>query len=106
MEFKGKVLGVETAFEGVVIIIQQEKMEIPVAKEPENTDEALFAKRIKRSMKMVGIPVDECPAKSGFKTPIWVTMEDYESMGKPTIGDVLQFRLDKVKEEPLEEVTR
>lgn len=100
MEFKGKVLGVETAFDGVVIIVQQERMEIPIAKELENTDEMLIAKKIRRSMKMIGIPVDvmECQARSGFKTPVWVTFEDYEEMGKPTIGDTLQFRVEKFQE--------
>lgn len=97
MDFKGKILAVETAFEGVVLVVQQERIEIPFAKEPENTDEAILAKKIKRSMKMVGFPIEAmvCEAKSGLKTPIWLTMEDYEDMGKPTVGDRLQFRVEK-----------
>lgn len=99
MEFKAKVRGVESAFEGIIIIVEQEKMEIPVAEEPQNTDEMIIAKKIKRSMKMLGMPVETCQAKGGFKTPFWIPEEDYEDMGKPTVGDILQFRVEKVKEE-------
>lgn len=100
MEFKAKVLGVEAVLDGIVIIVQQEKIKIPVAEE-QNTDEALVAKKIMRGMTIIGFPVDamECQRNSGLKTPIWLTTEDYENMGKPTVGDTLQFRMDKLQEE-------
>lgn len=100
MEFKAKVLGVEAVLDGIVIIVQQEKIKIPVAEE-QNTDEALVAKKIMRGMTIIGFPVDamECQRNSGLKTPIWLSTEDYENMGKPTVGDTLQFRMEKLQEE-------
>lgn len=103
VELKGKILGVEEGFEGIVIIIQQEKMKIPVAEDNLDSDEALIVKKISRSMKMIGIPFDAMrqERERGFKTCIWMPVEDYESLGKPTVGDMLQFNVEIFKDAEL-----
>lgn len=90
MQVKAKIIGVEEAMGGVVVVIQQEKMKIPVA-EDDNTDEAIFAKKFARSLKGIGLNIDmmrPCEDR-GFRTGFWMQMEEYEELGKPTIGDII-----------------
>lgn len=92
MELKAKVVAVEQVHDGVIVVIQQDKLKIPVAEEPSNTDEARFVKNLTRSLKVAGFPVQlQLPCEQGFKTGFWLPMEDYETLGKPTIGDTLIF---------------
>lgn len=95
MELTAKILGVEAVCDGIIIVIQQNKMQIPVAPEPE-TDESIMVRKMARSLQGIGIHMDALPrmqCNSGFKTGIWVTQEDYEEMGKPTVGDTLKFTI-------------
>lgn len=104
MELKGEILGVDSAFNGVVIIIKQDYMHIPIAEEIDS-DEMRFAKRIKNNLKMIGLPIEEFEPKKGFKTGFWMTEEDYEALGKPTVHDMLKINIEKFKE-PETEITK
>lgn len=93
MELKAKIIGVEQAFGGIIVVIEQEKMKLPIAEEQfENTDEAIIAKKMARSFKMIGFNVDNmmrpCEER-GFRTGFWMAVEEYEEIGKPTVGDLL-----------------
>lgn len=85
-------MGVELVNDGLIIVIQQERMKIPVADDAPS-DEAVFIKKLTRSMKMAGIPMQfmNAPCEHGFRTGFWLPMEDYEQLGKPTVGDLLVF---------------
>lgn len=101
VELKAKIIGVESGFEGIILVIQQEKMKIPVAEDYDsNSDEAIIAKKLARSMKMVGINLNMgCQERGGFRTGFWMSTEDYEQMGKPTVGDMIRLNVEKLDEE-------
>lgn len=97
-----RVVGVEAVRDGVIIILVQDKQQVPIAPELES-DETKVIKKMRAGMMAIGIdlsqvtmPCNPDTAKS-FRTGIWVTNEDYESMGKPTVGDVLRFAVEKEK---------
>lgn len=93
MQLKAKIIAVEEAMGGVIVVIQQEKMRIPVAEDDNTSDEAIFAKKFARSMKGIGLNIEMMrPCEdSGFRTGFWMQMEEYEELGKPTIGDIMVF---------------
>lgn len=94
------IVGVEEVRDGVIIVLQQEKMQIPEAQDP-LTDEAKMFKKIAKGMQQVGLNLEmmpPCPNNpKNFRTGLWFTMEDYEAMGKPTVGEMLELNAEKEK---------
>lgn len=88
-----KIIGVEQAQGGVVIILVQEKMKIPIAEEIQS-DELMVAKKMKHALRVVGLNLEMPTCMDGsFRTGLWFPMEEYEALGKPTIGDVLHLAI-------------
>ena len=99
-----RVAGIQSVRDGVVILLIQDKMQVPLAEEPPS-DETKMVKKIVKGFASMGFAIDEmfpCPPSPNtprsFNTAIWVTMEDYERMGKPTVGDSLSFNVEKIVE--------
>lgn len=98
MQLTSTVIGVEKANDGVIIVIQQDKQKLPIAEEPE-CDEERMAKKMFRSLRNMGLPVELMRGEErGFRTGFWVPTEEYDQMGKPTVGDVLRFSIEKLEE--------
>lgn len=99
-----RVAAVDSVRDGVIVVLVQDKMQIPVAEDPLSDDVRVF-KKMAKGLKAMGIGIDftEYPqspnTSTSFRTGLWVTMEDYEAMGKPTVGDTLSFNIEKLKEE-------
>lgn len=73
----------------MVIVIQQEKMQIPIA-------EDLKPQSVEKMMKMVFNEMQQ--RTKSFRTGFWVSIEDYEQMGKPTVGDMIKIQIEKIAE--------
>lgn len=96
MELKAKIIAVQTAMEGVVVVIQQDRPTIPIADNAPPSDETIVVRKMMSAMRGAGIniePMMHSPSDVGFRTGFWMPLEDYEQMGKPSIGDVIVFAL-------------
>lgn len=107
MELSIRVEGVQQVRDGVIIMLVQDKLQVPVAEDSEDTDEARVFKKMRQGLKQMGFNIDvmqmpmPCNPNTAktFRTAIWVTAEDYEKMGKPTVGDMLKCKIEKVEDE-------
>lgn len=102
---KLRVSSVHGVNDGVIIELVQEKMQVPVAQENTQTDEARILKKLQQGMKSMGIVIDmreymdqQPNTPQRFRTGLWFSLEDYADMGKPTVGDVLKFSVTKEEE--------
>lgn len=105
------IAAVEQAPDGIIIVLVQEKMQLPIAEPDMNSDEARMIKKMTTGFRMMGIQVAPmghdpfCPNNPQFKTGFWMSEEDFEQLGKPTVGDILTFNLELMRE-PIQAKTK
>ncbi len=66
--------------------------EVPM---PESEEEAMMYQMIRAMEKYVKIPVMAVAVESPIIATITLTDEEYQSLGKPTVGDVLRITLSR-----------
>ncbi len=66
--------------------------EVPM---PESEEEAMMYQMIRAMEKYVKIPVMAVTVESPVVATITLTEEEYQSLGKPTVGDVLRIALSR-----------
>lgn len=100
------IAAVEKAPDGIIIVVIQEKMQVPVAEPDQNSDEMRMFKKMQAGLRTMGFAINMDEAMQGcpnnprsFRTGFWMSVEDYEQLGRPTVGDFLAFNLTKEQSE-------
>lgn len=93
-----RVGGVEAVPDGVLVMMIIDKPHMPVA-ENFASDEARVVKKMANTLQSMGFVLDPPPdcmmpnTPKAFRTGLWFTIEDYEKLGRPTVGDTLELAI-------------
>jgi hypothetical protein len=102
------VEGVVSRYSGVLIYISQRFPKIPIQEKPKTEEEIVSERMMKSAMQVAqktipGFKMFNPNDDPDFRTALWVTVDDYARMGKPTVGDFLNVEISVDREPELPE---
>jgi len=101
------VVVVESFMDGVNVYLKPQDLSMPDASTvlepaPQSEDEKVAARMVQTIMVEVKKTLGEIPMRppplSPFALRIYLTNDEYEKLGKPTVGDTIQMQLQTPKE--------